>query len=149
METEKLICFYVAFLRSLYLLHQNNHWLSQGASFYSGHLLFERLYQSAAENSDEAAEKMIGLFGSKVVLSHNQVECIKNILDKYKTKSLEQSELVKISLKAEEDFLDLSIKIYDLLEKEDKMTLGLDDMILSIANKREEAVYLLQQTLKG
>jgi hypothetical protein len=54
-----------------------------------------------------------------------------------------------MSLAAEKDFIKLSKDAYNCFEDEDKMTLGMDDMIMSISSKREEAVYLLQQVLKG
>ena len=53
-----------------------------------------------------------------------------------------------MSLTIEKDFIKLSQDAYKAFELEEKMTLGLDDLILSIANNREEAIYHLQQDLK-
>lgn len=133
---------YLAMLRSMYLIHQHNHWTSKGESFYGNHLLFQRLYESAGENADSAAEKFIGLFGNECLDYSYQSDYIKKIMDKYS--KFDQFEK---SLQIEKDFVNFSKKAYDCFEQEDKMTLGLDDMIMSIASKREESIYLLQQTI--
>lgn len=133
---------YVAFLRSLYLLHQNNHWVCNGSNFYGNHLLFERLYQSAQENADLAAEKFVGLFGADCLDLNHQMKVVSDIL-----KQCKGEHLVENSLKLEKEFLEFSQKFHLSLQNEGKMTDGLDDAICAIANKREEAVYLLKQTL--
>ncbi|NJO18663.1 MAG: hypothetical protein HC877_23935 [Thioploca sp.] len=55
-----LLSLYLVFLRALYNLHQNNHWEAED---YGHHLLFQRIYESVKEMVDEAAEKIVGLFG--------------------------------------------------------------------------------------
>jgi hypothetical protein len=52
-----------------------------------------------------------------------------------------------MSLEIEKEFLKFSSVAYDRFEAAGHLTLGLDDMIMAIASSREEAVYLLQQTL--
>ena len=53
-----------------------------------------------------------------------------------------------MSLAIEEDFQKFSDEAYNCFEKEGNLTLGLDDMLCSIASKREESIYLLKSTLK-
>ena len=36
-KIEELANLYVAHLRTIYLTHQNNHWLTKGANFYGNH----------------------------------------------------------------------------------------------------------------
>jgi DNA-binding ferritin-like protein len=141
-ELKEICTKYVAFLRALYLLHQNHHWLAKGNDFYGNHLLFERLYKSAQENADVAAEKFIGLFGSESLGVATHPKLLSELLEKYTSESF-----VNSSLEAEKDFLDFSNKIYSEFKDnlKDKLSLGLDDMIMSIASQREESVYLLQQ----
>ena len=135
---------YVATLRSLYLTFVWCHWSSRGSSFYSDHLLFERLYKSVAENSDLAGEKMLGLFPN--CLDYDlQTELIGKISTKYASLAKEPLEM---ALKAEKDFLDLSKEVFAAFEQAKVMTLGLDDALCLIADKNEEAVYLLQQAIK-
>lgn len=144
MDLKEICAKYVAFLRALYVLHQNHHWVTQGAGFYQNHLLFERIYKTAQENADLAAEKFIGLFGAESLAVDAHPKLMMEILNSYKGKSL-----VEASLAAEKDFLGFSDKVYSEFKGnlKDKMTLGLDDMIMSIASQREESVYLLQSSL--
>jgi DNA-binding ferritin-like protein len=137
---------YISSLKGMALIHQHSHWSTSGIAFYGDHLLFERLYNSALKDLDLAAEKFIGLFGDKVLDYDLQTDLLHKVLLKYN--SLEGSPL-EMSLKIEKDFLKLSQQSYKVFEDEETLTLGLDDMILSIASQREESVYLLQQALKG
>ena len=145
-KCNKVAALYVATLKSLAIIHQNNHWTTKGISFYGDHLLFERLYKSVLENLDLAAEKFLGILGDECLSYEFQNDLLGKVLTKYN--NLEGSP-VEMSLAAEKDFIKLSSDAYNCFEDEDKMTLGLDDMIMSISNKREEAVYLLQQIIKG
>lgn len=139
----KVAALYVASLKALSLIHQHNHWTNQGAPFYGNHLLFERLYHSAQENVDLAAEKFVGLFGVEALDYQVQADLLNKVLLKYKEAV---SEPLAMSLAAEKDFLKFSKDAYAAFEQNDALSLGLDDMIMSIASSREEAVYLLQQT---
>lgn len=136
---------YLAHLRQLALTHQHSHWTTSGSSFYGDHLVFERLYKSVVEDADLAAEKLIGLFGSKSVIFDMQQSFIYKASQRYSTLN---GQPVEMSLKSEKDFILLSKQFYDFLEKENKMTLGLDDMIMSISSNRESSCYLLQQILE-
>lgn len=141
----KVVNLYLATLQAIYTIHRHNHWTTKGSNFYGDHLLFQRLYEAAEANADLAAEKFIGLFGKGKVDFSMQNDLIHKIVKKYESMSGNPSE---VSLIAEKQFLKLSKEMYDLFKESDIMTLGLDDMIMSVASKSEEAVYLLQQTLK-
>ena len=127
------------------LIHQHNHWTTRGLAFYGDHLLFERLYDSALADLDLAAEKFVGLFGDEVLSYDLQCGLLHKTLSKYS--KLEGSP-VPMSLAIEKDFINFSKEAYDCFEQEGKLSLGLDDMIMAIASKREESVYLLQQSQK-
>lgn len=140
---EELSCYYISLLRSIALVHQNHHWLCKGDNFYGNHLLFERIYKSAAEDSDLAAEKLIGLFSTEALDLHMQAQMIGKTLEDFSS-----GDPIETSLEAEKKFLTYSQKFYNVLKQEDKMSLGLDDMLMAIASNREGAVYLLQQVKK-
>jgi DNA-binding ferritin-like protein len=142
-KVEELASLYVAQLRSIYLTHQNHHWLVSGNDFYGNHLLFERIYKSAAEDVDLAAEKFIGLFGKEVLDPQMQAQLVGKLLEEFSGKNE-----LETSLAIEKKFLAFSEKFYGLLKSENKMSLGLDDMIMSISSNRETACFLLQQTLE-
>ena len=134
-----MLSYYVAFLRALYQIHQNNHWKCKGTDFYSNHLLFQRLYEETSDNADSAAEKSIGIF--------KELDTAPELISKIISKYLSNDNLLEMSLEAEKDFLDYSRKLYLELKADDDMTLGLDDLIMSISNSHESHVYLLEQAL--
>ena len=135
---------YLATLKAMQLIHQHNHWTSKGKNFYSHHLLFERIYETVGENLDLAAEKFIGVLGDDCLDYNMQTSLLNKVLEKYKKMAGDE---IRMSLAIEKDFLKYSKYTYDCLEEENRLSLGLDDMIMSIASEREEAVYLLSQTL--
>jgi len=137
---------YIATLKAVALIHQHSHWTTKGSNFYGDHLLFMRLYESALENLDTAAEKFMGLFGNKCLGYDMQSDLLHKVLLKYK--NLEGSP-AEMSLAIEKDFIKFSKDAYNCFDKEGKLSLGLDDMVMAIASQREESVYLLQQVLQG
>ena len=144
-KSAKVAALYIATLKAMAIIHQHNHWTTRGSDFYGDHLLFERLYNSTLENVDLAAEKFMGLFGDSVLDYDLQTDLLHKVLVKYK--NLEGSP-APMSLAVEKDFIKFSRTAYDCFEEEGKLSLGLDDMIMSIASDREASVYLLQQTLQ-
>lgn len=142
MDPVKFLATYVSFLRALYLIHQNNHWVSKGHNFYSNHVLLQRLYESAQSNADKAAEKVVGLYGSDAISIIEQASDIKKFMSRYTDKNP-----IVNSLNAERDFLKAADKLYKMLKEANEMTLGLDNLLQDICSDREEAVYLLQQVL--
>lgn len=140
----KMAALYIASLKGMSLIHQHNHWTTKGKSFYGDHLLFKRLYDSAIEDMDKAAEKFIGVFGSECVSYDFQTDLLCKVLEKY---SKFEGSPAQMSLAIEKDFIKFSKEAYDCFEKEGQLTLGMDDMIMAIASSREESVYLLKQVL--
>ena len=55
--------------------------------------------------------------------------------------------MLEKALKAEENFQFALKKTYQELKKSGEMTLGLDDLIMSIANTHETHIYLLKSAL--
>lgn len=145
-KINKSICIYVAYLRALYFLHQQHHWVCSGKEFYALHQLFERIYESAQENADAAAEKFVGLFDDECLDIKFQTEYFHKILT-----NLPDVDLIEKSLTLEIKFLEYSKDFYSIMKDEhaDKITMGLDDLLMEIASRREEACYLLKRTLKG
>jgi len=142
----KIAALYVASLKAMAIIHQNNHWTTKGDAFYGDHLLFERLYKSTLEDLDTAAEKFIGLFGEECLDYQLQADMLNKVLLKYKKLVGSPGEM---SLAIEQDFLKFSKQAYSCFEDEGTLTLGLDDAVMSIASSREESVYLLKQLLNN
>jgi DNA-binding ferritin-like protein len=145
-KCEKIAALYIATLKAMAIIHQQNHWLTKGSNFYGDHLLFERLYSGTLENLDAAAEKFIGVFGDACMSYDMQADLLNKVLLKYK--NLEGSP-AEMSLAVEKEFLKFSEEAHACFEREGRMTLGLDDLLCAISSKREESVYLLKQVLNG
>jgi DNA-binding ferritin-like protein len=142
-ELIKLTAAYVAALKAASIIHQLNHWTCKGDSFYGDHLLFERIYDSASDDIDKAAEKFIGLFGDECVDYKLQTTLLNSLLDKYK-----DEEPLQKSLNIEQNICDFTVQLYSCLEKCKKLTTGLDDTLSSICSNRETSIYLLKQRIK-
>ena len=141
----KTAALYVASLKAMAMIHTNNHWITKGRPFYGDHLLFERIYKSSLEDLDAAAERFVGLFGEECLNYQLRAELLHKILLKYKNLA---EEPLRLSLAIEKDFIKFSQDAYNCFEEEGRLTLGLDDLIMTIASNRESAVYLLRQPLK-
>jgi DNA-binding ferritin-like protein len=144
-KCNKVAALYITTLRALGIIHSQNHWTTNGMNFYGNHLLFERIYKSVLEDLDQAAEKFIGILGQECLDYEFQNKLLNSVLSKYN--NLEGSS-TEMSLAAEKDFIKLSEGAYQCFESEGKMTLGLDDFLMSTANNHEETIYFLQQVLK-
>jgi len=144
-KLNKSIGIYVSYLRALYFLHQQHHWIASGPNFYALHLMFEKLYKSAEHDADEASEKFVSLFGDECLDTKAQIELQYQVL----TSMDDDDNIVSKSLALEEKFLAYSKNFFSILkeEHEKEMTDGLDDMIMGIANNRESACYHLKRTL--
>jgi len=136
----EMLAEYVGMLQGLTVVHQTAHWTAKGDNYYGEHLLFDRLYENVEEDLDVAAEKLIGVFGSKFMDPKKHAEYTKTFVDECDTKDLTER-----SLEAEIAFLSFSEEVYDKIKESGDMTLGLDDMIMGIASRHEENVYLLKQ----
>lgn len=139
----KLLKIYISTLKTMYLIHQQNHWKCAGPNFYGNHLLFQRLYESVQKNLDQAAEKFISLFGNDILDLGAEIEIINKIV-----KASIREKSFEMSLKIEEDFLIVNSELISELKKSGKLTPGLEDMLTAQAGMAEERVYLLKQAYK-
>lgn len=127
---------------ALYWQHFTLHWQSQGDLFYSSHLLFERLYKVLPEEIDTLAEKMVHLYGKDSVAIDVHLPIMSKWLSEWSGISNPYSK----AYKAEMDFQRVLKETHESLGK---LSLGLDDFLMSVANDHETHLYLLQQQLGG
>lgn len=130
-------------LRLAYVAHQNAHWEAKGVAFAADHQLFQRLYESAAADVDALAEKIAGLFTSDMLALAPQLEECLSCPDC--SSVMGETEASVAAAMAEEHALAAIEEAYDAAEDEGALTLGLDDLLMSLANNRETSLYLLQQ----
>jgi starvation-inducible DNA-binding protein len=141
---------YLALMKALQNYYQHAHWISKGEPYYADHLLFERLYGSLGGQIDSLAEKMVGVGGDHFVC----VKTVMSITNKILSHVPEMDrntlgyEMVQTSLKLEKMFLSYTKKLYTKMKEDESLTLGFDDMLMSLYNEHEGNVYLLGQRIK-
>jgi len=138
---------YICYLKSLYEFWKSSHWICSGQNFYSDHLLFERISDSIQDQIDQVAEKFVGIFGEDIVKVHLTSKIICQMLEDKEIGSSE--DILKIGCEFEEEFLKFSKELYDGMKEDEVLTLGLDDMIMTIYSAHEEFCYLLGQRAKN
>ena len=137
----------LALLRTLRWHYHTTHWRVQGKSFYGDHLMFERLYQgepSLDDEIDKLGEKMVTLYGRDAVASQTIWPEATRSLES----AIQQSDCPYRQALALEGEVQQTLKsAYDTLKAEGKLTAGMDDYLLALANERDTATYLLKQRL--
>lgn len=147
MNSEKLLSWYLGNLRFLYLMYQNCHWQCSGLSFYQDHLLFQRLYENVLEDIDGAAEKIVGVFDSSLIDLSSQLHVMSMMGEKFGIDASAPINCFKTAIQVEEYFQKVASSLKKSLQEEDKLSLGVDDLIASQANSSEERLYLLKSSL--
>ena len=136
----------LAALQALRWFYHSTHWTVKGQSFYGDHLLFERLYGGAAPaldaEIDGLGEKMVAAYGSDVVQVSSTWPKAGPFLEegaRSSTCPYQQALTMERRVQA------IIRSAYDALKAAGELSLGLDDMLMTLANERETAIYLLQQ----
>jgi len=103
-----------------------------------------------AEQIDTLGEKIVGAFGDSAVSAKVIVNMMSEILDKTSDMSDDTLglELATDALKLENLFLEQTRGLYSSMKEEGSLSLGWDDMLMSLANEHESNVYLIGQRTK-
>ena len=137
----------LSYLRGSAIIHQANHWQTNGATYYGDHLLFERIYGDIQGQIDSLAERSIGIGSARLVEPFSQARQIMDVVAYLKSgvQELTPDQRAMLSLHTEVQFLALFVLAYTSLENKDVLSGGTDDLLQGIASKHEEFVYLLKQ----
>ena len=119
------------------------HWTAKGPNSYGDHLLFQRLYEGVGDPIDELGERLVAYFGHRAVTPEIIRPRAKQLIE---AASPDAKGLIKV-----EQSLQRHIKKAWKANQAsgDEMSLGLDDWLMSLSDKRDTAIYLLQQRLGG
>lgn len=134
----------LAALRAAYFTHRNAHWQVQGTGHYGNHLLLQRIYEESEKDTDTWAEQMVGSFGSDAVtLAGAQLDQINADVARFEAEPspLHRSFAAVLELRAR------LARAYASMQAAGQLSLGWDDIIMSIASSNDKHVYLLQQAL--
>lgn len=135
----------LASLRALRELYLSNHWVASGPTSYSDHLLFQRLYEPLDEQVDTLAEKLVAIFGPDIVNPARQSAVIHKCLRVW----TEHRGELDASIFAEQSVQQMLSRCYNALKDADRLTLGMDDFLMSCSSAHDTAIYLLRQRLAG
>src|SRR3989344_2835526 len=135
----------LAHLRALAWNHLTSHWQVGGDSSYGDHLLFEHMYSKTVTETDGLAEKLVGTFGQDAVDGPEQA--------KYMAFAMHGVAEIgcpfERALQMERVFQVMLAKSVSALEDIGQLSLGMDDMLRTMANDHETHLYLLQQRQGG
>lgn len=134
-----------AFLRAMHWNHWTTHWQVQGVPYYGDHLMFQRIYEAMGDEIDGLAEKMVAMCGTHCVDSHDSIDRAHNVLKRW----AENPDIISRALQTEQEFQTLLAGVYELLDAEGHLTLGLDNFLQGLADAHETNLYLIQQRMKG
>lgn len=134
-------------IKAMELWFHGAHHVTGGTGFSGDHVnLYSKIYEDISENYDEAAEKAIGLTDESVACPLEVSNGMVKVISKYKSPCKNNAdEISKIGLNIIHNYLNFLEEMYAKMKKEDLLTLGLDDFIMSMANDYEEIFYLLKQ----
>jgi len=138
----------LACTRALAVVAQSYHWRTEGESYYSDHLLFERIYGAANDMIDGLAEKIVGLCGDGSLVEINlQTKLISELVESHSPPDTKSEAFPASLLAFTEHSIDCIKKVLEELKGSDSLSDGLEDMLQGIASKHEEHVYLLQRRI--
>lgn len=135
----------LASLRAAYLTYRTAHWQASGDAYYGDHLMLQRIYEETEKHADQVGERIVGYYGAAAVDLSDQTELIAD----WSTRFSRDRDPLRASLFAAEQVRDLLAQTYNVLEQQGQLTLGIDDLLMSISNDKDSHVYLLQQALEG
>jgi DNA-binding ferritin-like protein len=138
----------LAVLRAASFLHQTHHWQTSGPSYYSDHLLFDRLYKDSQPYIDQVAERAVGLGSTSLVAPMLQATQVSEVVGMVASPSAGAGSLVDASLKAEALVLSVVNEALSALTASDSLTPGVDNLLQGVADLHETFVYLLQQRFR-
>jgi DNA-binding ferritin-like protein len=129
-------------LRTLNVIHQSHHWQTQGKTFYSDHLLYQKLYEEIEKQIDLVGEKTVG-FGKPYLTNYfKQLNMMKFLL---KTLTDSDSSYILNSYRSELFFVSFITQIMKRLKLKGFMTHGLEQTLGTIQETHEQFCYLLKQ----
>ena len=131
----------LATLRAVHFIHWTGHWQVKGNPYYGDHLLLQRLYEGIDNEIDTLAEKLVAMFGIEIVNPIQQSMKMNQIIQNL---SSVQNPIMR-SLNAEKKLMRLLEHTFKSLEKQNNLSLGMNDFIAATANAHETYIYLLQQ----
>ena len=135
----------LGFMRAMHWNHWTTHWQVQGMPYYGDHLMFQRIYEAMGDEIDGLAEKIVAMCGVGCVDDHDSIDRTHNVLKRWVTQY--PDDIINRAFNTEQEFQTLLAGVYELLDAEGHLTLGLDNFLQGLADAHETNLYLLQQRM--
>lgn len=142
----------LAVLRSLQWDAHTGHWVVQGPTSYSDHLLLERIYAGEGDEEgsdvvqgqiDRLGERIVAYYGRDAVKTQDVMRRSLGYVERWSSIGCP----LRRALMAEEDLQVAIRRAYDQGKESGFLSLGLDDELMALANAHDTNRYLLRQRI--
>lgn len=117
------------------------HFTCSGQSFYSMHKLFQKVYESIDKNFDDLGERLTAVFNLKLT-DADMAMLVCNYLGKWS--KLDPGDIVA----PEVEFQKCALELFNVMSSEKILSLGANDLIMSICSEREKFLGMLKQQMR-
>jgi DNA-binding ferritin-like protein len=128
------------------------HHCTKGTGFAGDHeLLYGDIYQTFFTDLDMIVEKSIGICNDESISCPLHLcKCCMKHANNYPTPCEKDATYIAAhGLALMKDYVKYLTAVYNTLKNNDQLTLGTDDLIMSLANNYESYIYKLQQRVKA
>ena len=128
------------------------HHVTKGVGFGGDHVnIYGKIYTELEEDFDGLVEKGLGLTGDEtladpIAILSSAAISLSNIP---RVSQQNADQIASMGFDVAKWYVDYLDQTYHRFEQDGGMSIGLDDMIMALANKYETYVYLLQQRTRG
>lgn len=129
------------------LLHQTNHWIACGKSYFSDHKLYEELYADLFDYVDQLAEKAVGLGIDHNVDLHSRLQAVSKIISElYVPSGVPNNDILAERSLAGEFMLSRIINhAIKSMQNLGSLTHGVSNLLEQLSDARESAIYKLRR----
>lgn len=137
--------------KALEIWFHGAHFCVKGTPFIGDHeLLYAEIYNKLSDFFDSFTERAIGLTkNERMACPIGLMKDSENYISSLESPCKKSSEkIAEMSYDLMVDYINLFDWVYNSIKSENKMTLGLDDLLMASANQAESYLYILGQRVK-
>ena len=149
---EEIFRQWIGMHRAMIAWYHAAHHVTKGAGFGGDHVnIYGEIYTQLDEDLDSIVEKGIGLTGDETLADPvSSLSLAATKLSQYPMAANQSADMIASSaFEISKSYVSFIESTYSQFEACGEMSLGLDDMLQSLANQYETYVYLLQQRSRG
>lgn len=124
------------------------HHCSKGAQFEADHKLYGDIYQAAFDTIDKVIEKQVAKFGEEAANPYKRMHIASSISKKIGLLppiKKDPENIASLGLSLVKNFISATEGFYEELEANGQLSMGMDDLLMTISNDFETFEYKLQQ----